>query len=151
MGPFIVKDGYSFVRDRDININSIAEWIFKGTGAIASGRAEATYAFISNHSKSQGNTDFPDVHTYVISVSSDTRTEFDFQRSFNFNPRSAEYFAHSQGKDSFLTLISLNSPKGRGYMKLRNKCPHSPLIINPKYLEETDDIKVLLEGTEDEM
>lgn len=36
-------------------------------------------------------------------------------------------------------------PKSRGYMKLRSRNPDDPPIINPRYLTEESDIKVLIE------
>lgn len=88
----------------------------------------------------------PDVHTYVISSSTDDRTELDYGKSFNFKKSSLQYFGRARGQDSFLQLVTLSRPKGYGFVKLRNKDPRSPLIIDPKYLQNKLDVKILVEG-----
>ncbi|OXA57371.1 Choline dehydrogenase, mitochondrial [Folsomia candida] len=149
MGPFIVKDGYSFIRERDITVQVILRWLFTGTGPMAAARTEATHSFLTNFSRALGDTverDGLDVHTYVISSSTDGRTELDYGKSFNFKQSSLDYFGSARGKDSFLQLVTLARPKGVGYVKLRDRNPRSPMLIDPKYLQNKEDVKILVEG-----
>lgn len=151
MGPFILKKGYSFVSDRDITMQSIMRWAFTGTGPLGAARTDATHSIITNFSKSLGESvkiDGPDIHTYVISSSSDSRTELDYGKSFNFKPSSLQYFGKARGKDSFLQLVTLSRPKGFGTLKLRNTDPYSSLIIDPKYLQNKNDMESLIEGSQ---
>nr|CAD7419158.1 unnamed protein product [Timema poppensis] len=48
--------------------------------------------------------------------------------------------------DSYLSFGTLLRPKSRGYVKLRDKSPHSPPLIYPNFLTHRDDIKILVEA-----
>lgn len=64
-GHFIVKEGYSFRRDRDITISSATEWLTNGTGVISGARTEAIYMRKSEFGTRK---DRSDLHTYVTSI-----------------------------------------------------------------------------------
>nr|CAD7454423.1 unnamed protein product [Timema tahoe] len=49
-------------------------------------------------------------------------------------------------RDSYLSFGTLLRPKSRGYVKLRDKSPHSPPLIYPNFLSHRDDIKILVEA-----
>nr|CAD7256884.1 unnamed protein product [Timema shepardi] len=49
-------------------------------------------------------------------------------------------------QDSYLSFGTLLRPKSRGYVKLRDKSPHSPPLIYPNFLSHRDDIKILVEA-----
>lgn len=50
------------------------------------------------------------------------------------------------GKDSVVACVALVRPKSVGEIRLRNKDPLSPPIIDPRYLEHPDDVRTLVEG-----
>lgn len=50
------------------------------------------------------------------------------------------------GRDAVVTSVALVRPKSVGEILLRNKNPNSSPIIDPNYLSNPEDIKVLLEG-----
>ena len=50
-------------------------------------------------------------------------------------------------EDGFFQLVTINRAYGVvGYVRLRDADPHSPLIINPRYLQNSYDGKALVEG-----
>jgi len=71
MGPFIVDDGYSFVRERDITSQTIMDWALRAEGPLASTKIEASYDLISNFSKAKAAEegkpppDKPDIYTIL--------------------------------------------------------------------------------------
>jgi len=50
------------------------------------------------------------------------------------------------GKDAIMLLVILNQPKSVGELKLKDKSPLSEPLIDPKYFNHPDDMKILLEG-----
>ncbi|KAK7874208.1 hypothetical protein R5R35_006252 [Gryllus longicercus] len=46
----------------------------------------------------------------------------------------------------YMPLAVLQRPKSRGTIRLRNKDPLQPPVIDPRYLSHPDDVRVLVEG-----
>jgi len=146
LGPFIIDTGNSFNRDRDVTIPNIKRWLFHGKGPFAGGRTEVAYSITTSVARRESRADAPDIHTYCVSFSADSRLKLDFSKSFNFNPKSLEYMESSKGHDSFYQLVSLGRSFGHGFVKLKDKNPYSPLIIDPKYLQDDRDVQAVVEG-----
>ena len=53
----------------------------------------------------------------------------------------------TEGKDGFTIAFVLVRPKSVGEVKLQDKNPFSPPVIDPHYLEHPEDVKALMEGT----
>jgi len=131
------------------------DWTFFGNGPLASSRVEASYDLISNYSRrkaaQEGNPapTKPDIHTIVVASSADDQisaSSSEFGRAFNLNQKSIEYFTKTLGEDSYYQMVTLASPKQRGFVKLRDSNPWTSLEINPKYFENDDDMEVIKEG-----
>ena len=60
--------------------------------------------------------------------------------------RGMSYFESDINRDAFVIPVGNELPKSRGTIKLKDKDPHSQIIIDPNYLDHPDDQAVLLEG-----
>jgi choline dehydrogenase-like flavoprotein len=148
VGPFTSAKGTSFLRERDINTKTTAEWLLYGTGPYQSCRTEATFTVSSSYAKKDGSAWLPDMHSYFLAYSVDERYEQNFRQSFNFKPEILQnYFGSVKGQDSFLQLVTVNRPTGTGTLRLKNKDPFVKPLLDPKYLQHPRDIAVLVEGT----
>lgn len=146
VGPFVVPRGYSFSQFRDVNLTSFFNWLATGKGLLSSGRTEATYSIVTDSAKASGNTLAPDIHTYMLSQTP-IKPELLFGDSFNFNQKSLNFMEKStKYGDGFFQLVTMSRPMGFGTVKLQDRNPWSPLIIDPKYLENPRDMKVLVDG-----
>lgn len=146
VGPFVVKRGYSFHQFRDINITSFLNWVATGKGLISSGRTESTFAILSDLAKASKDTFAPDIHSYMLSYTSVPSDKL-FKESFNFKEEVVDYMVKSaEYGDTFFQFVALSRPSGTGTLKLTSKNPHNPLEIDPKYLHDPHDVKVLVEG-----
>jgi hypothetical protein len=147
IGPFIVDKGNAIVYDRDISVGNVIDWLIRGQGGVLKGSlAEGTWAITTDSAKRDGRTETPNIHTYILSVAFTKELESGAARSFNLKPRLARHMSTSKGQDSFMQLVTLNKPLGFGYLRLRDNDPYSPLIIDPKYLENDKDFEALVEG-----
>jgi choline dehydrogenase len=109
-------------------------------------RSEATYTVRSSLALKENGS--PDMHTYFLAYSLDTRYERDFSNAFNFKPEIIkDYYGKAKGLDSFLQMVTLNQAVGTGNLKLRSKDPFVQPLIDPKYLQNERDVKILVEGT----
>jgi len=116
------------------------------TGILSSAGGLQAQAFIpSTYAKRK---DWGDIQLYISSVGSFTFAEYDLARVLNYEPALAKsILQHVTGDlDSFTQLITLVKPKSTGYIQLKDKNPFSQPLINPKYLDHPQDVKVLIEG-----
>lgn len=71
----------------------------------------------------------------------------DFMRQNGFKDSAyANYYQQLEGKDSFWLLPTLQRPKSRGWLKLRDSNPKSPPVIQPNFLINQDDVKNLIKA-----
>jgi len=152
VGPFLVSAGAGFNPNRDVNVSSAMTWFTTGKGFLGSGGTEATWVINSKYSKSVGNGFYPDIHTYVLGTSPTMNGLSIFAHCFNFNAASMRYMQKSVGaglEDGFFQLVTMNRAYGVGFVQLLDANPHSPLIIDPRYLQNPHDVKTLVEGNRD--
>jgi len=146
IGPFIVNRGNALLYDRDISMGDFFNWLIHGKGVFKSSLAEGTWAMTTNSAKRDGRTEAPNIHTYILSVAVSKELESGATKSFNVKPAVAKFLSRTKGKDSFMQLVTLNKPVGHGWIKLRDADPYSPLLIDPKYLENPKDFEDLVQG-----
>jgi choline dehydrogenase-like flavoprotein len=147
IGPFVVDKGAAIRYDRDISVADIVDWFLTGRGgAFKSSLAEGTWAITTPSAKQQKRTQAPNIHAYILSMAVSRELESGASKSFNIKPKIAQYMSMTKGKDSFLQLVTLNKPLGYGHVKLRDNNPYSPLLIDPRYLEDERDFEGLVEG-----
>ncbi|XP_035706083.1 choline dehydrogenase, mitochondrial-like [Folsomia candida] len=150
IGPFIVDKGAAIRYDRDISVGNIIDWWAGGRsndgGAFRSSLAEGTWAITTKSAVESGRTTAPNIHAYILSMAVSKELESGASKSFNIKPEVARFMSMTKGKDSFLQLVTLNKPLGYGNILLRDANPYSPLLIDPRYLEDPRDFEGLVEG-----
>jgi len=57
-----------------------------------------------------------------------------------------DYLGPVVGNDTFQIAVAVGRPKARGEIRLRDANPKSALHIDPKYLDNEEDIRSLLDG-----
>jgi len=103
--------------------------------------------FSSSLAKARNESKWPDTQIILAGVSIGENFAADFARGFGPDKDILKtYYAHAVGKDSFLQIVSLGRPKARGFIKLRSRDYKAPAIIDPSYLDNDHDIKILIEG-----
>lgn len=148
IGPFVMNPESSITLRQIFRPVSAVKWLFLGNGELSTSLTEATYTIRSNISKAQNISTLPDIHTYVITSPVDAfLNDILFHGSFNFKKDSIKkYFVPASGEDSFIQLVTLAKPIGTGTIKLKDSNPASPVLIDPNYLQDERDLKVLIEG-----
>jgi choline dehydrogenase len=104
------------------------------------------HAFIP--SSQAARKDWPDTQIYISSVGSFPYADKDISRvlSLDLPTAKALYQNVAEDMDSFTIMPTLVKPKSSGEIKLRDKNPLSQPIIDPMYLKDPRDVKVLIEG-----
>ena len=122
---------------------AIFNYLWHGTGPWASpGGCGALALFHSENS----NTSAPDLQLHIGSLSLATDFGANFRHNFNTDELAFEYIEPHLGGTSASIIPTLNRPKSRGRIKLRNSSPYSHPIIDPRYLAEEEDVTRLISG-----
>ncbi|CAL8109171.1 unnamed protein product [Orchesella dallaii] len=146
VGPFLLKEGQSMVIERDLTIPTLLQWFSTGKGLIRSSLSEGTWAILTDSAKRSGRTRKPDIHSYILTTTMPEEISQIITRAFNFKPEILRFYSKAAKLDSFFQLVTLNSPVGHGRLTLRDSNPLSYPVIDPKYLENEEDARSLLEG-----
>lgn len=71
----------------------------------------------------------------------------DSEHSFNVKPGLLQkFYEHGKGADSFQIINILNRPLTRGEVRLNSSNPADPPLLDPKYLENSEDVATLVES-----
>lgn len=147
LGPFFVNQPITFSIERDITSINIANFFVQGRGILTTTGTQAMGFFSSSYAKARGEADWPDIQIILAGVSVGENFAKDFARGFGVKRRVLEkYWAHAVGKDSFLQIVSLGRPNARGDIRLQNTDPYTPSLIDPNYLDNQEDLDILVEG-----
>lgn len=125
-----------------MKINSILIFLgpFTSPGLIQS------YAFIS--SKYAPRKDWPDLQIYVGNGGIYDEFRSDISRITGIDIKYFdEFYSGIKEQDAFLLMPTLVLPKSVGEITLKDKNPLTPPLIDPRYLEDPQDVKTLIEGT----
>ncbi len=109
----------------------LMKWLFKKTGALTASPLESV-AFGST----QASPDRVDLQLHFTAFHIGTGYDVDFYDLSTFPTE----------QDGFTILPTLLKPKSRGFLKLRSKNPFEHPMIQPNFLSEEADKKVLIEG-----
>jgi choline dehydrogenase-like flavoprotein len=133
--------------DRDFKFSEFYKFISRGQGVFTSSGANAQGFFASSLAKEAGEANWPDIHLTMFGVSMCSICDTQLARAFNFKEDVIKaYYEHAKGKESFMQLVSNGRPHSRGQIMLRSSNPRIPPAIDPKYLDNEHDIKVMVEG-----
>ncbi|CAF4112419.1 unnamed protein product, partial [Adineta steineri] len=128
---------------RDFTPENLQQWANEGKGLLTSSIFES----LAWH-KLNGNdkTEVPDIqiHSCPMTVNAE------LFRNYNFKPEIYEQYLKSHLSDeqqsTVIYLPTLLHPKSKGEITLASRDPFVHPIINPKYLEDKDDIRKLIEA-----
>lgn len=71
----------------------------------------------------------------------------DSEHSFNVKPGLLQkFYEFGKGTDSFQIINILNRPLTRGEVRLNSSNPADPPLLDPKYLDNYEDVKVMVES-----
>lgn len=152
LGPFFINQPRSIDLNRDITLTEFIKWAILGRGRLTSSTAEATGLIVSNVAKERGEGDWPDTQflTQCVSFTSDSIPAFAHGYGLKFDDVSA-YFSPAVGRDSCVIGVTPARPLSKGFVKLGGNSPYDLPIIQPNYLSEEDDLKVVVEGVKTAM
>ncbi|ODM98750.1 Oxygen-dependent choline dehydrogenase [Orchesella cincta] len=114
-----------------------------GRGILTTSGTNAMGFFASSMPKARGQGDWPDVQIILAGVSVGENFAKDFARVLVVLER---YWAHAVGKDSFLQIVSLGRPSAKGTIRLQNIDYKTTPLIDPNYLDNQEDLDILVEG-----
>ncbi|ODM94363.1 Glucose dehydrogenase [FAD, quinone] [Orchesella cincta] len=147
LGPFLINKPISFNMDRDINTNTIADFVLDGRGPLSSTGMQATGFIASSFAKKRGEAHWPDLQWTILGNSVYKNYGKDNEYAFNVKEGYLQkYYRNAQGQDSFQIINILNRPLSRGEVLLKSKDPKDPPLIDPKYFDKADDVKILVES-----
>lgn len=126
--------------ERCISPVSVFDYIFYGKGPLSSPGCEVVGLFDLDGDK------VPDLQFMVIPLGISIDGGIHFRKAMGISDKSFEYFAKLLHETSVSILPILLHPKSVGYLKLKDKNTESAPIINPNYLQNDYDIKILLKG-----
>jgi choline dehydrogenase-like flavoprotein len=142
-----VSQPVSMLLDRDINSETVTEFIDHGTGPLTSAGTGATAMITSSYAKAAGEDNWPDMQLILLGTAIYTNFAKDFAHGFHVEEKVLQkYFKHAKGRDSFQIIVSGARPVQRGEMWLNSSNPLDEPLIDPKYLHNDHDVNILLEG-----
>lgn len=148
LGPFFITEKIQFsIGDDVINPSTIGRFIIQGKGALTSAGTQATGFFSTPIAKARGEGDWPDIQIIVCGVSAGENFPSEIARGFGLTKSLwEEYYSHAIGYESFFLIVSTARPLARGYIRLRNTDPMTPVRIQPNYFDNQHDIDTMVEG-----
>ncbi|KAK6640553.1 hypothetical protein RUM44_012249 [Polyplax serrata] len=138
--------GPGFVLPKTLTLPAVQEFTNKRTGPLYGLPECEAMAFV--HTKySNPAMDWPDIQLFLASYADNTDGGIFGKRDSGLTD---EYYAATFEKilyqDAYSVLPLLMRPKSRGTIRLKSSNPNDPPLIDPKYFDHPDDIKVLIEG-----
>jgi choline dehydrogenase-like flavoprotein len=127
--------------DRDLTPRAMYEWLRHGRGVLSSSGVQATGCISSSFAKARGEGDWPDIHYFLFGFSASSRLSATVSKAFNLREEEMlQYYAHADGKESFYIIVTGARPFSRGNVKLRSNDPRDSPLIDPRYLEDSEDV-----------
>ncbi|OXA41986.1 Glucose dehydrogenase [FAD, quinone], partial [Folsomia candida] len=133
--PFLINDTISTVPTRDFGLRTILDYVVNGYGFISSSQIP--------------NKSWPDLQVYFMGFGFYPEFMSDYSKTTLYNETlTSRYMESLDGKelDAFGLIITLVRPKSVGQIQLKDKNWETPPLIDPKYLENPQDVKALVEG-----
>lgn len=149
-GPFLINEPKSFVVDRDITSNAIADFVLNGNGTLTTTLVNAIAFFPSTRAVRDGEADWPDTEWMFLGLGNHQKIDRDLSHAFNLRYDVLKrFFDPVKGKDGFQITVMLSRPKVRGVLLLKSSDYRDDPILDPRYFEDSDgdDIKVMVEGS----
>lgn len=133
--------------ERDVSPRSFYELGTLGRGPLTTSGVQASGIISSSLAKARGEKDWPDLQLYFSGISVGKNTAEALARAYHLKrSEMISYYTTAVNKNSFSQIVSLGRPKSRGHISLTSSSPNAPLHIDPNYLEDEEDVRVLVEG-----
>ncbi|CAC5408063.1 Glucose dehydrogenase [FAD, quinone] [Mytilus coruscus] len=140
--PIYANVSYAIDITKATSIKTLLQYFLFGKGYLTSSALEAT---LYTHS-SKGNTSFyPDIQLHFLSIRLDSNMTKKYNPS-NMDDESIENAIKSNIDSSMVIMSTLIHPKSRGEIRLKSRDPFDHPAIDPHYLEQKEDVNVLIEG-----
>lgn len=121
------------------------EYFINGKGPLSAPGCEALALLQTRAVDSSG--DWPDIQLMAMPMGISSDGGIHMKKALNINDTFwTEYFSQLQGQQVASIMPVLLHPKSMGDVRLRSRNPFDPPIINPQYLSNPHDIKILYEG-----
>ncbi|CAG7785181.1 unnamed protein product [Allacma fusca] len=143
VGPFVVENGRGFSAPRDLNMDTLNEYVATGDGPFC------TLGVLGGSIKSSSIAapNWPDIYMKFFTMGITEHTIVGYQDAYGVRPGVLQkYFAQDLGKEGIFVAAVLGLTKTRGDVKLRSDSPFDKVDIDPKYFSDPDDMKIMLEG-----
>ncbi|XP_056642913.1 glucose dehydrogenase [FAD, quinone] isoform X2 [Diorhabda sublineata] len=141
---FRVNKPVSIVQDRFQAITMTMQYVLHQKGPMTTLGGVEGLAFVNTKF---GNRSWPDIqfHMAPASINSDAGAKVRKVLGITDELYNTVYKPIAN-KDVYTLMPLLLRPKSRGWVRLRNKNPFAPPLINANYFDHPDDIKILVEG-----
>ena len=134
-----VEDGAALDLLTALSPSSLWQYLRHGAGPWASPGGCTGLALF--HSENRSRLASPDLQLHIASLSLATDHGTVYRQNFNTEEVALQYISPHFGKATASIIATLNRPKSRGTIRLRDSSPHSHPVIDPQYLTHKDDIK----------
>jgi len=124
-------------------MTTFPEWIQNGTGPFGAPGACTGLAHVRSNKKDEKR---PTIQVHMASLSHATDMGMFLFDNFNLKEKAWQYIKPHVGRESAAIIATLNRPKSRGSIKLKNGDPFLHPIIDPNYLQEEQDIEAFIDG-----
>ncbi|CAL8089875.1 unnamed protein product [Orchesella dallaii] len=149
--PFIINVTQSMIPERDFGLKTFTDYFFQGHGPLTLPTGTSSHAFFSSSFVKKTGIDWPDLQLYLMAVGMYGSFSEDISSLTKVRKELLDKYLESAsaiGKDAFVLMINLARVKSFGELKLASKDPLKHPIIDPRYLSDPHDLKVILEGKE---
>ncbi|ODN05261.1 Glucose dehydrogenase [FAD, quinone] [Orchesella cincta] len=147
VGPFLFDKPVTTFPERDLGLSTFLEYFVNGTGHLTFPNLLHMHGFISTSKVKQQHQDWPDIQLYFSYAGIYDNMVQDFSGLTGAKKNTLEqYFSNFIGQHGVSIGVALVRPKSYGDLKLQNKDPATPPLLDPRYLEHPDDIKAFVEG-----
>ncbi|VDI81016.1 Hypothetical predicted protein [Mytilus galloprovincialis] len=140
--PIYVNVSYGIDIDKATSIKTLLQYFLFGKGYLTSSALEAT---LYTHSSKGDKSFYPDIQLHFLSINFDPVMAKKYNPN-NMDEESIENMINANIDASMVILPTLIHPKSRGEIRLKSTDPFDHPEIDPHYLEQKDDVNVLIEG-----
>ncbi|XP_076101365.1 glucose dehydrogenase [FAD, quinone]-like isoform X2 [Mytilus galloprovincialis] len=140
--PIYANVSYGIDIDKATSIKTLLQYFLFGKGYLTSSALEAT---LYTHSSKGDKSFYPDIQLHFLSINFDPVMAKKFNPN-NMDEESIENMINANIVASMVIMPTLIHPKSRGEIRLKSTDPFDHPEIDPHYLEQKDDVNVLIEG-----
>jgi len=150
-GPHLMDTKLSYNAQTDVNLQVLIDFISGNRSGIASSTLYSAGGYVaSSLAKRNGESDWPDIQFVLVGGSmSDQFVAKMVSDRCNVKPGLLEELfapAYRSNVHSFTLAPVLVRPKSKGTLRLAGRDPKLRPLIDPNYLANSDDVKIIVEG-----